>query len=145
MKTSDQPIVVEQELAASPARIWSSLTVLEEMHLWYFDNIPAFQAEVGFETQFTLTNEGREFLHIWKVIEVIPNKKLVVNWTFGGYPGSSNVHFDIVHHDNQTKIILSTEVLENYPEDIPEFRRESAVGGWNYFIKDRLYNYLKAH
>jgi len=39
-------------------------------------------------------------------------------------------------------VVLSTEVLEDYPDDIPEFKRESGLGGWNYFIKDRLYNYL---
>jgi hypothetical protein len=38
--------------------------------------------------------------------------------------------------------VLTVEVLEDFPDDIPEFRRESCIGGWNYFINHRLKEYL---
>jgi len=66
-----------------------------------FEVIPDFKAEVGFATQFDISNEQRLFPHIWKVVKVIPNKKIVVHWTFGGYPGSSNVHFDIISENDK--------------------------------------------
>jgi len=37
---------------------------------------------------------------------------------------------------------LSTEISESFPLDIPEFKRESCVEGWTYFIKKRLKEYL---
>lgn len=33
-------------------------------------------------------------------------------------------------------------VLESFPQNTPEFKRESCVGRWGYFIKHRLKNYL---
>ena len=42
------------------------------MRQWYFENIPAFKAEVGFETQFEIHNQGRIFPHRWKVTKVVP-------------------------------------------------------------------------
>ncbi len=142
MLRSDPPIIIEQEINVPVSEIWSALTELEEMRQWFFDIIPDFKAEAGFETQFHLTNEGRDFPHLWKVVEVIPQEKIVVNWKFGGYSGSSNVAFEIIRTDDKNIIRLTTEVIEDHPQDIPEFRRESSVGGWNYFMKDRLYNYL---
>lgn len=142
MLTSDQPIIVEQELNTSVDKIWSALTDLSEMHQWFFDNIPEFKAEVGFTTKFDISNEERTFPHVWKVVEVVPLKKIVVQWTFEGYPGSSKVHMEIITKDGKNYLLLTTEVLEDHPQDIPEFRRESGEGGWKYFINDRLKNYL---
>ncbi len=44
------------------------------MRKWYFENIPAFKPEVGFETQFNVQSEERNFLHKWKVTEVQPSE-----------------------------------------------------------------------
>ena len=38
---------------------------------------------------------------------------------------------------------LTLEIHEDFPQDIPEFKRESGVAGWNYFL-DRLKIYLEA-
>jgi uncharacterized protein YndB with AHSA1/START domain len=110
---------------------------------WYFDNIPAFKPEVGFKTGFNIENEGRNFYHRWQVLEIIPNKKIKYNWKFDGYPGDSNVEFDLFDEGDSVKLRLTTTILDDFPEDIPEFRRESCIGGWEYFIQNRLADYLK--
>lgn len=143
MLTTDPPIIVEQELTAPTSEIWSALTDLKEMHQWYFDILPDFKAEVGFETNFDLSHEGRLFPHVWKVVEVVPEKKLVVRWTFTGYPGSSDVSFEIFPQGDNNMVRLTAKAIEDHDQSIPEFRRESGVGGWEYFIKDRLKKYLK--
>ncbi|WP_157972991.1 hypothetical protein [Aureibaculum luteum] len=38
---------------------------------------------------------------------------------------------------------FSFVTLENLPDDIPDFQRESTVAGWHYFIKDSPTAYLK--
>ncbi len=50
------------------------------MHQWYFDNIPEFNPEVGFETKFNIRNEERNFLHMWKITEMTTNKKIKYTW-----------------------------------------------------------------
>jgi hypothetical protein len=49
----------------------------------------------------------------------------------------------LTQDNNLTKLTLSVEVQEDFPESIPEFKRESCIGGWNYFINNRLKEYLK--
>jgi hypothetical protein len=34
-------------------------------------------------------------------------------------------------------------VRETFPDDIPEFRRDSCIGGWEYLIQKSLKEYLE--
>ncbi len=143
MRTNDEPVIVEQTYHASIDEVWSSITEIGQMRQWYFENIPSFEPEVGFETQFNVHNQGRDFLHLWKVTEVIPLKKIKYSWRFEGYPGDSFVVFELFEQNNGTKLRLSTEITEDFPDDIPEFTRESCLGGWTFFIKDRLREFFE--
>ncbi|MFK5893557.1 MAG: hypothetical protein QM504_10085 [Pseudomonadota bacterium] len=42
--------------------------------------------------------------------------------------------------NHQTKLKLTYTVIESFPNNIPEFTRESGIEGWNHFIKDSLNN-----
>lgn len=143
MKKTDPPIVVEQSFTCSPARLWRALTNPAEMRQWFFEQISEFQPEIGFYTEFVIENEGRTFTHCWTIREVVPEKKIVYRWNYPEYAGDSNVHFEIEAITNGSKLRVSTEVIEDFPSDIPEFRRESGVAGWKYFIQDRLLKYLE--
>jgi uncharacterized protein YndB with AHSA1/START domain len=143
MKKEEKPIIVEETFNVPANRVWKAITEHSQMVQWYFDNIPAFAPVVGFETQFNVENEGRNFPHLWKVTEAVPNEKITYTWRFEGYPGDSYVTFHLSEADNQTKLKLTVTVLEDFPDEVPEFRRESCVGGWEYFINNRLKEYLK--
>jgi uncharacterized protein YndB with AHSA1/START domain len=145
MKKKDPPVIVEQNLKSTIPQVWSALTDHRLMKKWYFDNIPNFHAKVGFETRFSIFNEDREFIHKWKVTEVIPLKLISYNWKYENYPGDSEVKFEIFNNGDLAKLRVTVLIYEDFPEDIPEFKRESCVGGWNYFIKDRLKNYLQGN
>jgi uncharacterized protein YndB with AHSA1/START domain len=142
MKKGDPPVVVEQSFHAGIGSVWNAITDIDQMHQWYFENIPAFKPEVGFTTRFTVENEGRIFPHLWEVTEVVPLKKIEYNWKFEGYPGDSLVAFELREQDNQTILTVTARVVESFPGNVPEFTRESAVGGWEYFINQRLKEYL---
>ena len=142
MKRTDTPIKVEQYFNSSPAIIWKALTDPEEMRQWFFEQIPDFRAEVGFYTEFTIVNEGRSFTHCWTIREVVPEKKIAYRWKYPEYTGDSNVHFEIEARDSGSLLRVSTEVLEDFQDDIPEFKRESCQAGWEYFIQNRLPEYL---
>ena len=143
MKSTEPPVVVEQIFIKSIQDVWNGITELDQMRQWFFDNISEFKPEVGFKTQFNVKAPSRDFLHLWKVIEVIPNKKIVTNWKYQGLKGDSLVTFELFETDNKTKLIVSTKVVEDFNDTIPEFKRESCKAGWNYFIKERLKDYLE--
>ena len=142
MKRTDPPIIVEQPFNTNAARLWKALTAPSEMRQWFFEQIPDFRPEVGFHTEFVIQNEGRTFTHTWTIREVIPEEKIVYHWYYPEYPGDSNVHFEIETRDTDTLLRVRTEILEDYPDDIPEVKRESCVAGWEYFIQNRLAEYL---
>ncbi len=143
MKKSDDPVVVEQLYNAPPARVWQSITNLEQMHQWYFENIPSFKPKIGFETEFNIHSNGRDFLHQWKITEVVTNKKISYDWKFKNYPGDLSVTFELIEKEKSTLLRLTVTVREDFQDDIPEFKRESCLGGWEYFLKERLKKYLE--
>ena len=143
MRNTDEPVIVEQIFNTSIGNVWNAITKLDQMKQWFFENIDAFKPEVGFETQFVVQVDDRKYPHLWKLIEVIPLKKISYNWRYDGYPGDSIVTFELFEQDNQTKLRLIHEVFESFPDDIPEFTRENTVEGWNYFIKKSLKEYLE--
>ena len=143
MRKNDEPIIIEQTFHRSIETVWNAITVIEQMRQWYFENIPSFEPEVGFETQFNVQSQDRNFLHVWKVTEVVPLKMITYNWKYKGYPGDSYVMFELFKQNNLTKLRLTHQVQESFPEDIPEFARESGVEGWTFFISKRLKEFLE--
>ena len=145
MKASEDPIVVEQTFDAVPEAVWKAITDIDQMRQWYFENIPDFKPEVGFETSFNVKSGERDFLHMWKVTEVVPGRKISYDWKFESYPGDSYVVFELFKEETGTRLRLTDVVRKDFPDDIPEFKRESCIGGWEYFRKGRLKEYLDKH
>ena len=143
MKTTEPPIFVSQIFSQSVATIWNAITEVDQMRQWFFDNIPSFNAEVGFQTEFNVKAPSRDFLHIWTVTEVIPEQKIVTNWSYENCKGNSFVTFELKPYTEGTQFTVTTKVVEDFPDDIPEFQRESCIDGWNYFVKERLVAYLE--
>ncbi len=144
MKSTDEPIIITEEINASRQRIWAALTELDLMKKWFFDNIPTFAAEVGFETAFDIYNEGKLFRHEWKVLEVVPEQSITTQWTFAGYDGVSKVTFSINDNGPSHSVTVKAWAEEDHDTTIPEFRRESGVGGWTYFMKERLKGFCES-
>lgn len=135
--------MVKQTFNASAEAVWSSITEVSQMRVWYFNNIPSFKPEVGFETRFNVQSQNRTFLHTWLITEVIPLKKIAYRWKYEGYPGDSLAVFELFKQGNSTKLRFTHQVLEDFPEDIPEFSRESGVKGWEFLIQKSLKEFLE--
>jgi uncharacterized protein YndB with AHSA1/START domain len=142
MKTTDPPIIVESTLAGTLQQAWEAITVHDKMIEWYFQNIPDFQARVGFHTEFPVQSGARTFTHIWDVTEVIPQQKISYHWTYTEYPGESKVSFELLPEGDAIKLRLTNIVLRDFPQDVPEFKRESCIAGWRYFIQQQLTEYI---
>ncbi len=143
MRKGDDPIIVEQSFNTSIESVWKAITDVDRMRQWFFENIPSFKPEVGFETQFNVQSGDRNFLHKWKVTEVVPLKKITYNWKYEGYPGDSFVVFELFEQNNLTMLRLTHQVHESFPQDISEFKRESGVEGWTFFIRKSLKEFME--
>ena len=142
MKTTDPPIVVSHTFTNPVHEVWDALTQHNQMTQWFFDNIPDFKAKEGFKTQFNVEAPSRDFMHLWEVTQVIPLQLLVCNWKYEGLPGSSYVSYELTQNSEGTTLTVSTKVVEDFDDAIPEFKPESCQAGWNYFIKERLVAFL---
>ena len=142
MTESSQPIVVEQAFNVSKETVWKAITERDQMIQWFFGNIPDFKPEVGFTTQFSISTGERDFHHVWTITEVIPSEKIVYDWRYTDLPGVGKVTFKIFDKGDGSLLRVTNEGLESFPSDIPEFARESCVGGWKYFVQGNLKNYL---
>ncbi len=143
MKKSDPPIIVEQSFSNSIEDVWDAITNVDKMRQWFFNNIPDFKPEVGFKTQFIVQLEDRVFPHLWTIVEVVSNSKITYDWRYEGYPGIGLVSFELSQNNDQTLLQVTSIVTEDFPQDIPEFKRESGIAGWNYFIRDSLKSYME--
>ena len=135
-------MVLERTYDAPVEKVWQALTDPEKMKQWYFD-IAEFRPEVGFEFQFEGQNEGRVFLHLCKVTEVIKGKKLQYSWRYKGYEGLSYVTFELFPEGDRTRLKLTHEGLETFP-DQPDFKRENFQAGWTALIGDLLPKFLSS-
>ena len=144
MRTTDEPIIVEQVFDKPINEVWNAITNPHQMTQWFFDNIPDFKAEEGFKVQFNVKAPSRDFLHLWEITEVIPQQKIVYNWKYQDYAGDSYVTFELFELETQTKLVLTCKVIEDFDDTIEEFKYESGIAGWNYFIKDSLVTFLSS-
>jgi uncharacterized protein YndB with AHSA1/START domain len=137
------PVIFERVYNASSDKIWKALTDREEMEKWYF-KIAAFKAEPGAEFSFTgQGHKGEQYLHLCEVKEVIPGKKLSYSWKYEGIPGESLVTFELFPEGDRTKLKLTHSGVESFPQDNPDFAKESFTGGWDYITGTSLKNYLE--
>ena len=143
MTANSEPIIVEEKYNTSVATLWKSITNVDEMRQWFFENIESFEAEVGFQTKFNVQSPERSFLHLWTITEVEPLKKIVYNWKYGEYTGNSFVHFELFEENKLTVLRVKAIVTESFPTNIPEFEPESCLSGWNYFIKQNLKEFIE--
>jgi len=141
---NDAPLVIERIFHAPVEKVWKAITDIHQMKEWYFPQLEQFKPESGFETQFNVHHEGNNYLHIWKIKEVIPLKKISVEWKYGGYPGDSLVHFELLPDDNKTKMVLTHEKIDSFlPEKYPELARENFWQGWTEFMDKGLKEFLE--
>ncbi|MEN8788003.1 MAG: SRPBCC domain-containing protein [Flavobacteriaceae bacterium] len=138
-----EPIIIEQYFDLPVEKVWKAITEQEQMVEWFFADIPEFKAEKGFTTVFDVDSGRRIFRHCWKILEAEVPSKITYHWSYEDMEGEGFVTFELHEKENGTLLRLTNSGLESFPDDMPEFTRESCIGGWEYFIKGNLKNYLE--
>lgn len=141
---NNHPLEIERLFDAPVSKVWDALTLNEQMKKWYFQ-IQEFKPEVGFEFGFIgKTEVGIEYLHLCKITEVLPLKKLVYSWRYDGLPGISFVSFELFEEDKKTRLRLTHSGIESFASGGRDFSKENFSGGWTYILDKSLKDYLKA-
>ena len=141
---ADTPIIIERTLNAPADKVWKALTDVKDMQKWYF-KLEDFKAQVGFEFQFYGGSEDKQYLHLCKVTEVVPGKKLTYSWRYDNYPGNSFVTFELFAEGDKTKLKLTHTGLETFPSDTDaNFSKESFTAGWTHIVGTSLKEFVEA-
>ena len=142
MTTQDPPIITTQEFNIPTEKLWEIITTPKLMRSWFFEQIQDFKAEEGFSTTFLIEHENRRFTHQWTIVLVDKPNTIVYQWNYKEHQGDSTVIFNITPTITGCKLTVTAKTLEDFPQDIPEFKRDSCIGGWQYFINERLKAYV---
>ena len=136
------PIVVERTFNAPAAKVWQAITNRDQMKEWYFD-LKKFKAEPGFEFEFEGGPDDRSYLHLCKITDVIPERKLRYSWRYDGYEGVSFVTFELFPEGDNTRVKLTHEGLETFPASNKDFARENFEAGWKDIMGTSLAGFLE--
>ena len=135
------PLITESTYNAPVDVVWQAITDREQMKQWYFD-IESFKPEVGFEFTFKGENEGRVYIHLCKITELITGRRLKHSWRYQDYEGISYVTFELFPEENKTRIKLTHEGLESFPT-LPDFARNNFKEGWTMIIGTLLKDFVE--
>ena len=141
MKNS-APIIIERTFNAPVSAVWEALTNAGKMKNWYFE-LAEFRAEPGFEFSFYGGKDGRQYLHLCQVKEVIPNKKLSYSWRYEKEPGDTLVTFELFPEDGKTRLKLTHAGFETLTSGNPDLAKPNFESGWSSIIGKRLKEYLE--
>ncbi|MDP9080155.1 MAG: SRPBCC domain-containing protein [Bacteroidota bacterium] len=136
------PFVIERTYNAPADRVWQAITNKDKMKEWYF-KLDEFKPEVGFEFRFSGGSEEKQYLHICKITEVVPGKKLTHSWQYDGYAGESFVTWEIFDEGDKTRVKLTHTGLHTFPQVSKDFSRESFTAGWTYIVGKSLLEYVE--
>jgi uncharacterized protein YndB with AHSA1/START domain len=134
---------IERTYNASVDKLWKAITDKNEIKQWAFD-IADFKPVVGFEFRFLGGKDpANPYVHMCKVTEVIPNKKLSYTWRFEGIAGNSLLTFELFEEGRNTRLKLTHSGLETFPADDPDMAETEFAKGWTQIVDVSLRGYLE--
>lgn len=139
-KNMDTPLIMEFSYNVPIDEVWGALTETDKMKKWYFPQIQEFEPTVGYKFRFN--DIGDNYQKQWEVTKVVEGKTLAHNWAYKGYPGNSEVIFDLFPEGNKTKLRVTQTDIESFP-DHPHFKRERFEWGLNNLLGKNLKHLLE--
>ena len=134
------PLIKEFHFRADIGKVWQALTDIEKMKRWYFPQLQQFEPVPGYK--FLFEDDNRQYSKEWLVTKVIKGKTLAHSWAYKGYPGISEVTFELFDSGNETMLRLTQTGLESFP-DHPHFNRARFESGWDTLLGQNLRTLLE--
>ena len=121
-------------------KLWLTLTDTASMQEWYFPQLQQFEPEIGY--RFKFDDPHATFQKEWVVTDIIPGKTFTHTWAYKGYPGISEVRFDVSPDGNNSRLRVTQTGLESFPDD-PHFKRNRFEAGWDNLLGKNLRGLLE--
>ena len=121
-------------------QLWQALTHADQLKKWYFPQIQKFEPVVGYEIQFD--DDQQEYQKKWIVTKIIEGRTFSHSWAYQGYPGTSEVTFDLFANGHSTKLRVTHTGLDSFAND-PHFYRERFDWGWDNLLGRNLKELLE--
>ena len=137
----NRTVSIQKVLDAPSSKVWEALTDRQNMKDWYFD-IPDFKPVIGQEFIFEGGPPEKIYIHLCKIVELVPGKKIAYTWRYEGYKGVSTVSFTLTPHGNKTQLNLEHKDLDSFPSDNPDLAIANFEAGWTELIDKLLPEYL---
>ena len=135
---------IEKIYDAPVALVWQAITDRAMMKEWYFNFAEDFKIETGavFEWRGNDT-DCEQWLHRGKMLEIIPDKKLVHTWEYPGYSGTSTLSWNLLKVDEATtKITLVHEFTIPFDSTVAALKQANFEMSWTHIINISLQEYL---
>ena len=134
-----RPLVKEFEYKVSVKSLWQALTDAASMKQWYFPQLQSMEPTVGSVFQFHDGNA--DYQKVWIVTKVETERVFAHSWSYKGFPGTSEILFELAPAGSGTRLTLTQTGLETFP-DHPHFGRERFEWGWDNLLGQNLRNLL---
>lgn len=120
---------------ASLIKVWQTLTNIDLMKIWYFPQIKHFDLKVG--NTFSFVDDGSTYKKDWRITKLENNRLMAHSWVYKGYPGYSEVIFELFQKGNMTDLRLTHTGLGSFPDDL-HFAYRRFERGWNMILGQNL-------
>ncbi len=124
-------------ISAPVEKVWDALTNPEIVKQWLFGtDMKVSNWEVGGEITYTGIWEGKEYQDKGKIVEIIPNQKLVSTYwsSFSGLPDEpenyQKVTYELESEGEGTKITITQEGSKTKEQ------AEHSEGNWNKTLEE---------
>lgn len=107
------------------------MTDVELMRIWYFPQIKHFDLKVG--NTFSFVDDGSAYKKEWKITKLENNRLMSHSWVYEGYPGYSEVTFELFKEGKMTVFRLTHTGLASFPAD-PNFAYKRFERSWNMIL-----------
>jgi hypothetical protein len=78
------------------------------------------------------------------VTQLAEGQKLAHSWTYTGYPGYSEVIFELFQEGTKARLRLTHIGLASFPND-PHFARQRFEDGWKNILGNNLKSFLTSN
>jgi len=134
------PLIKEFNYQVSIEKVWQALTDVNSMREWYFPQLQKFEPIVGYK--FVFNDDNAAYHKEWMVTKVIAGDSFAHSWAYKGYPGGSEVIFDLFAEGNSTRLRVTQTGLESFPDDA-HFKKERFEWGWETLLGHNLKQLLE--
>ncbi|HEV9035592.1 MAG TPA: SRPBCC family protein [Puia sp.] len=142
VRQTPPPFVLERVFDATADRVWQALTNKDEIRQWSFD-IADFEPEEGFDFTFDGEKDGERFVHLCRVTEVVPGKKLAYSWRYENVRGVSHVTWELFPEGRKTRLRVTHEGLEKLAHAGEPWARHNFEAGWTAIFDQGLRSWLQ--